>query len=222
MKNAVVIDCCRTPIGRSNKDRGYFRDTRSDDLAVGVVRALIERVGVDPAEIEDVVMGNTQQQGEQGFDVARTVALMSGIPSSSGAATINRLCGSSLQALNQGAHAIMAGFEDVQIVGGLEHMDHIPMDKDFNLNPKLLRETSKGALQMGVTAEFLAQMNGISRQRQDEFALRSHQLAAAAHQAGEFDREVIPTTGRDELGIASSSPGINAFAPTPASKRWPR
>lgn len=200
MKNAVVIDCCRTPIGRSNKDRGYFRDTRSDDLAVGVVRALIERVGVDPAEIEDVVMGNTQQQGEQGFDVARTVALMSGIPSSSGAATINRLCGSSLQALNQGAHAIMAGFEDVQIVGGLEHMDHIPMDKDFNLNPKLLRETSKGALQMGVTAEFLAQMNGISRQRQDEFALRSHQLAAAAHQAGDFDREVIPTTGRDELG----------------------
>ena len=117
---------------------------------------------------------------------------MSGLSGTTGGATINRLCGSSLQALNQGAQAIMAGFEDVQIVGGLEHMHHIPMDKDFDINPKLFRRTSKGALMMGVTAEFLAQTHSISREQQDAFALRSHQLAAAATGAGEFKKEMIP------------------------------
>src|ERR687891_396347 len=113
MKNAVIVDCCRTPIGRAHKEKGVFRDVRSDDLAVTVVRALIERTGIDPAEVEDVVLGNTQQQGEQGFCVARAVALMAGLPVETGGATVNRLCGSSLQALNQSAHAISAGFEDV-------------------------------------------------------------------------------------------------------------
>src|SRR5438477_9367382 len=109
MKTAVVVDCCRTPIGRSHAEKGVFRDVRSDDLAVAVVKALVERTGIDPAEIEDVVLGNTQQQGEQGFDVARSVALMAGLPIHTGGATINRLCGSSLQALNQATHAVMAG-----------------------------------------------------------------------------------------------------------------
>jgi acetyl-CoA acyltransferase len=145
-------------------------------------------------------LGNTQQQGEQGFCVARNVALMAGLSVTTGGATINRLCGSSLQALNQGAQAIMAGFEDVQIVGGLEHMHHIPMDKDFDINPKLFRRTSKGALMMGVTAEFLAQTHSISREQQDAFALRSHQLAAAATAAGEFKKEMIPIWGEDERG----------------------
>ena len=95
----------RTPIGRAHKDKGVFRDVRSDDLAAAVVRALVERTGIDPAEIEDVVLGNTQQQGEQGFDVARTVALMAGLPIETGGATVNRLCGSSLQAINQAAHS---------------------------------------------------------------------------------------------------------------------
>ena len=128
MNNAVIVDCLRTPIGRAHKEKGVFRDVRSDDLAVAVVEALVERTGIDPAEIEDVVLGNTQQQGEQGFNVARTVGLMAGLPMATGGTTVNRLCGSSLQALNQAAHAIAAGAEDVQIVGGLEHMQHIPMD----------------------------------------------------------------------------------------------
>jgi acetyl-CoA acyltransferase len=200
MKTAVIIDCLRTPIGRAHKDKGVFRDVRSDDLAAGVVRALVERSGIDPAEIEDVVMGNTQQTGEQGFDVARSVALMAGLPIETGGATINRLCGSSLQAINQAAHSIMAGFEDVQIVGGLEHMHHIPMDAGLDLNPKLFQRTSKGALHMGFTAEFLAQTQGISREEQDAFALRSHQRAAAATAKGEFKREILPTWGRDEAG----------------------
>src|SRR6186713_2516091 len=101
MKNAVVVDCVRTPIGRAHKEKGVFREVRSDDLAVEVVRALVERTGIEPAEIEDVVLGNTQQQGEQGFNAARAVALMAGLPMHTGGATINRLCGSSLQALNQ-------------------------------------------------------------------------------------------------------------------------
>jgi acetyl-CoA acyltransferase len=200
MKNAVVIDCCRTPIGRAHAERGVFRDVRSDDLATAVVQAIVERTGIDPAVVEDVILGNTQQQGEQGLNVARTVGLMAGIGVEAGGATVNRLCGSSLQALAQASHSIVAGAEDVQIVGGLEHMHHLPMDAGIDLNPKLFKRTSKGALLMGITAEFLAQTQGISREEQDEFALKSHQKAAAAYDQGEFTGELVPVWGRDEAG----------------------
>ena len=200
MASAVVIDCVRTPIGRAHAQRGLYRDVRSDDLAVACVTALIERTGIDAGEIEDVVLGNTNQTMEQGLNVGRTVALMAGLPVESGGATVNRLCGSSLQALNQAAHAIVAGAEDCQIVGGLEHMQHLPMDHGIDLNPKLFQQTSRGALMMGVTAEFLAQTQGISRQDQDEFALGSHQRAAAAYDSGRFTKEIVPVHGRDEEG----------------------
>jgi acetyl-CoA acyltransferase len=200
MKRAVIVDCVRTPVGRAHKEKGVFREVRSDDLAVEVVQALVARTGINTDEIEDVVLGNTQQQGEQGLNAARVVGLMAGLSTRTGGTTVNRLCGSSLQAINQAAHAIMAGFEDVQIVGGLEHMQHLPMDAGIDLNPKLFHRTSKGALAMGVTAEFLAQTQGISREEQDQFALRSHQLAAAAQAKGEFKREMIPVYGRDESG----------------------
>ncbi len=200
MKTPVIVDCCRTAIGRAHAERGVFRDVRSDDLAAAVVSALVKRTGIDPAVIEDVVLGNTQQQREQGFNIGRIVALLAGLPSSVGGATVNRLCGSSLQAINQAAHAVMAGAEDVQIVGGLEHMHHIAMDAGVDFNPKLFRGTSKGALHMGFTAEFLAQTQGISRESQDEFALASHRKAAAATDAGEFVSEIIPVWGRDEAG----------------------
>lgn len=200
MTEAVLVDAVRTPIGRAHKDKGVYRDVRSDDLAAIVVKALVERTGVDPERIEDVVLGNTQQQGEQGFNVARNVALLAGLPATAAGATVNRLCGSSLQALAQAAHSVMAGGEDVQIVGGLEHMLHIPMDQDLDINPKLFQQTSKAALHMGYTAEFLAQTQGISREDQDQFALRSHQKATAAFAAGEFRNEIIPVWGRDETG----------------------
>jgi len=202
MNSAVVVDCCRTPIGRSHPVLGAYRDVRSDDLAVAVVQALLERTGIDPAEVEDVVMGNTQQQREQGFNVARIVSLMAGLPASTGGATINRLCGSSLQALNQATHSIVAGGEDVQIVGGLEHMGHIAMDAGLDFNPKLFTVTSKGAMHMGFTAEFLAQNYGISREMQDQFALDSHLKAAASTKAGLFENEIIPITGRDDEGMS--------------------
>ena len=200
MPTPVVIDACRTAIGRSHPELGLFRDVRSDDLAVEVVKAIVERTGIDPAEIEDVILGNTQQQGEQGLNMARLVALMADLPVESAGATVNRLCGSSLQALNQACHSIIAQAEDVHIVGGTEHMQHIPMDAGVNLNPRLFRNTSKGTLLMGVTAEFIAQSQGISREEQDEFALASHQKAVVAHDAGAFAKEIVPVWGRDESG----------------------
>jgi acetyl-CoA acyltransferase len=200
MKTAVVVEACRTPVGRAHAEKGVYRDVRSDDLAVAVVRAIVERSGIDPAAIEDLVLGNTQQQREQGFNVARSVGLMAGLPIEAGGATVNRLCGSSLQAVAQASHAILADAEDVQIVGGLEHMHHIPMDAGLDLNPKLFARTSKAALMMGITAEFLAQTHGIPREMQDRFALASHQKAAAATAAGEFAAEIVPIWGRDEAG----------------------
>jgi acetyl-CoA acyltransferase len=200
VKQAVIVDCVRTPIGRSHKEKGVFRNVRSDDLAAAVVRALVERTGIDPAEVEDVVLGNSQQTLEQGLNIARNVAIMAGLPLATGGTTVNRLCGSSLQALNQAAHSIAAGAEDVQIVGGLEHMQHLPMDHGIDVNPKLLHRTSQAALHMGYTAEFLAQTQGITREDQDAFALRSHQRAAAATAAGEFKREIVPIWGHDEAG----------------------
>lgn len=201
MNQAVIIDCVRTPIGRAHPERGYYRDVRSDDLAVHCVEALLKRTGIDPAEIEDVLFGNTQQTLEQGLNVARIIGLTSGVAATAGGTTINRLCGSSLQAVNQAAHSIIAGGEDIQIVGGLEHMTHVPMDHALNINPKLYHHTSEAALHMGITAEFLAQTQGISREDQDKFALASHQKASAAFDSGKFQNEVVPTHGRDEDGV---------------------
>lgn len=198
MPSAVVIDCVRTPIGRSHPDKGLFRQVRSDDLAVSCVEALVSRTGIDPGIVEDVIMGNTQQTKEQGLNTARTIGLMAGLNVASGGTTINRLCGSSLQAVNQAAHSIIATAEDVQIVGGLEHMQHLPMDHGLDINPKLFHRTSKGALHMGVTAEFLAQTQAISRSDQDQFALHSHRKAAAAQDEGEFTQEIVPVYGLDE------------------------
>jgi acetyl-CoA acyltransferase len=200
MRRAVIIDCVRTPIGRAHPEKGLYRDVRSDDLAAACVRALLARTKIDPSQIEDLLLGCTQQAAEQGLNVARSVALIAGIPVTAGGTTINRLCGSSLQALNQSVHAIQSSAEDVQIVGGLEHMHHLPMDFQFDPNPKLFAHTSKGALMMGVTAEFLAQTQMISRADQDAFALQSHTRATQAHASGQFEREIVPVYGRDEAG----------------------
>jgi acetyl-CoA acyltransferase len=200
MNHAVIVDCVRTPVGRAHPEKGFYRDVRSDDLAAACVKALLERTGIDPALVEDVVLGNTQQTMEQGLNIARIVGLMSGVPASAGGTTVNRLCVSSLQALNQATHAVMSGFEDVQIVGGLEHMQHLPMDHGIDINPKLFGPTSKGALHMGITAEFLSQLYDISREEQDQFALASHQKAAAAQAAGKFKNEIVPAYARDEAG----------------------
>src|SRR5436190_16848809 len=154
------------------------------------MRALVDRTGVDPNLVEDVRWGCVQQQGEQGFDVARIAALSAGLPVETGGVTVNRNCASSLQAVNDAAMSIAAGCEDVQIAGGVEHMDHIPMTKDYNPSPKLFRRHSEAVMNMGLTAEYLALKYRIPRGRQDEFALRSHQSVAGATDRGELRDEI--------------------------------
>ncbi len=200
MRDAVVVACARTAIGRSHKNLGYFRDVRADDLAVSVVRALIESTGIDSREIEDLIFGVTGQRFEQGFNVARMIALLAGLPLETAGTTINRLCGSSLQAINQAACSIRGGAEDVQIVGGVEHMQHIPMETSEFVNPNVFARAPVETLLMGNTAESLAQQRQISRREQDEFAFRSHQRAAAAHAQGAFKREIVPTWGNKSNG----------------------
>jgi acetyl-CoA acyltransferase len=203
MSTAVIIDAVRTPVGRASSDKGIFRDVRSEALSAHVMRALVERTGVEPALIEDVRWGCVQQQGEQGYDVARVALLAADLPIETGGVTINRNCASSLQAINDAAMSVAAGCEDVQIAGGVEHMDHIPMTKGYDPYPPLFRKHSEAIMNMGLTAEYLAAKYRIPRQAQDEFALRSHQLAAEATAKGEFKAEVVPTWGRDEAGHKS-------------------
>ena len=196
----VVVAACRTAIGRAHPDRGLFRHVRGDELAAAVVAAVVSRSGVDPATVEDVLLGATQQRGELGANVARTVALMAGLPLATAGTTVNRLCGSSLQALAQACHAIAAGAENVQVAGGVEHMHHLPMDSAVDIHPRALARSSRGMLSMGLTAEHLAALSGIDRRRQEEFALQSHARAARADDAGLFDDEIVPVTGHDEAG----------------------
>jgi acetyl-CoA acyltransferase len=200
MRHAVVIEAVRTPIGRAHAEKGIFRDTRADDLSAELIRALLERTGLPPSHIEDIHWGCVQQQREQGYNVARMAALIAGLPVEVGGATVNRLCGSSLQALHQAAQSIAAECEDVQIAGGVEHMQHITMEAGFDPSPLLFYRHSPAVLHMGVTAENLALRYRISREEQDEFALRSHRLAAAATHSGAFATEIVPTWGRDEEG----------------------
>jgi acetyl-CoA acyltransferase len=200
MRHAVVIDAVRTPIGRASADKGYFRDVRSEDLSAHVIKALMERTGLEPHLVEDVRWGCVMQSGEQAFDIGRIAALAADLPVETGGVTINRNCASSLQAINDAAMSVAANCEDIQIAGGVEHMDHVPMSKDYNPYPGLLRHNSEAVMNMGLTAEYLAAKYRIPRQKQDEFALRSHQRAAAATDKGEFKNEVVPTWGRDESG----------------------
>ena len=196
----VVVACCRTAIGRAHPEQCVFRHVRGDELAAAAVRAVVDRSGVDPDSIEDLVLGATQQRGELGGNVARCVALMAGLPLATAGTTINRLCGSSLQALAQAAHAIQAGAADVQVVGGVEHMHHLPMEAAVDIHPRVLARSSRGMLSMGLTTEQLAAKHGISRREQEEYARESHARAAAAAAAGLFDDELVSVIGHDESG----------------------
>src|SRR4051812_13607750 len=191
MRRAVIIDAVRTPIGRAHPDKGIFRDVRADDLSADLVRALLDRVGLPPQAVEDIHWGCVKQQGEQGYNVGRMASLIAGVPIEAGACTVNRLCGSSLQAVHQAAMSVAAGCEDVQIAGGVEHMQHIPMEKGYDPSPRLHFRHSPATMQMGLTAENLAMRYRISRQEQDALAYRSHQRAAAATDSGAFKAEVV-------------------------------
>ncbi len=200
MRDVVVVDCVRTPIAKADPERGYFRDVRADDLSAALVRALLERTQLPGDLVDDLIWGCVQQQGEQGYNVARTIALLAGLPIQVPGVTVSRNCGSSLQALNQAVHAIRAEAAEIVVVGGVEHMHHLPMDKDFDPPPALFRKWSPGTLHMGIVAEYMVRKYRIDRRQQDEFALRSHRLADEATESGHFAREIVPVWGRDPEG----------------------
>ncbi len=199
-RDVVIVDAIRSPMGRSKG--GAFRNVRAEELSAHLMDSLLERnPNVDPAEIEDIIWGCVQQTLEQSFNVARMAQLVSKIPFHVPAQTINRLCGSSMTALHLAAQSIQSGNGDVFIVGGVEHMGHVPMTLNVDFNPKAHSSISKGAHNMGLTAELLSKMHGITREQQDRFALRSHLNAAKATTEGRFKNEIVPTVGHDDKGF---------------------
>tara|TARA_E500000305_G_scaffold17123_1_gene12727 strand:+ start:3077 stop:4252 length:1176 start_codon:yes stop_codon:yes gene_type:complete len=198
-RDAVIVDFARSAMGRSKN--GCFRNVRADDLSVAVIRGLLARnPKLDVAEIDDLIWGCVLQRGEQGMNLARNIVLRAQLPFTIPAQTVNRLCGSSMSALHTAAANIMAGIGDVYLVGGVEHLGHLPMMDDVNINPKLGLNVAKAAGMMGMTAEYLAMMHGIGREAQDKLGLRSHQLAHKATVEGKFAREIIPVEGHDAAG----------------------
>jgi len=194
MRDVVVALALRTPGGRAKK--GAFRQTRPDDLGAAVIRALLERAPkLDPARIDDVVLGCAMPEGEQGLNVGRNVALLAGLPDSVPGMTVNRFCSSGLETINLAAAEIALGQKDVVIAGGIESMTLVPMGGARYLpNPTMAAESPGTYLNMGLTAERLAERDGIGRQAQDEFAYASHMKAAAAQEEGKYDAELVPVT----------------------------
>ena len=200
MNKVAIIDCIRTPMARSKQ--GAYRFIRAETLSAHLMRAILARnPALKASEIDDIYWGCVQQTLEQGFNIARNAALLAQIPNTVPATTVNRLCGSSMQALHDGARAIMVGDANVCIVGGVEHMGHVPMTHGIDWHQGLCKYIAKAAGMMGLTAEFLARQYFISREQQDEFALRSHQCAFHATQSNDFKNEIIPTEGHDRHGI---------------------
>lgn len=199
MNNVVIVDCIRTPMGRSKA--GAFRHVRAEDLSAHLMKGILKRnPQVDPTQIEDVYWGCVQQTLEQGFNIARNAALLAGVPKNVGAVTVNRLCGSSMQALHDASRAIMVGDAEICLIGGVEHMGHVPMNHGVDFHPGLAKNVAKAAGMMGLTAEMLGKVHGISREAQDEFGARSHRRAHAATLEGRFKNEILPTEGHTEDG----------------------
>ena len=194
VQDAYIVAASRTPIGKSG--RGYFRNTRSDDLLVYAIQAALAQVPtLDPKAIEDAIIGCAMPEGEQGANMARIGALLAGLPNSVGGITVNRFCASGLSAVQMAADRIRVGEADVMIAGGAESMSMIPMTgvkPSFNPNVFLKDENVGIAYGMGLTAEKVAQQWKVSREDQDAFALASHQKALAAQAAGEFGDEICP------------------------------
>jgi acetyl-CoA acyltransferase len=192
MREAVIVSAVRTAVGRA--PRGCLRNTRPDDLAGWVVREALNRApGVQAGDVEDVIIGCSFPEAEQGLNVARLICYLAGLPYTVPGQTINRFCSSGLQAIAAGAEHIMCGFADVIIAGGVESMSMVPMGGNKTVpNLKLIETYPEGYTAMGVTAENVARKFGIPREDQDAYALKSHQKAWAAIQAGKFKDEILP------------------------------
>jgi acetyl-CoA acyltransferase len=198
-RDAVIVDYARTPMGRAKN--GCFRNLRADEMSAILLNQLMERnPGIEPASVDDVIWGCVMQREEQGFNIARNIILRTKLPHTVPGQTVNRLCGSSMSALLTAVANIRSGMGDVFLVGGVEHMGHIDMNAAVDPNPLLGLSVAKAAGSMGMTAEYLALLHGITREQMDAFGARSHQRAAAATSAGKFSREIIPMVGHDDKG----------------------
>src|ERR1700704_1480673 len=207
MREAVIASSVRTPVGKAFK--GTLRATRPDDLAAIAIQEAIRRVpGLDPNEIEDIILGCAMPEAEAGMNVARNAALRAGLPVEISAITINRFCSSGLQSIAMAAERIVAGYGNVILAGGTESMTMIPMGGNkVSPNPWLMDHNPDAYLSMGLTAENVAKKYGITREKADEFSLASHKKAIAAIAAGKFNDEIVPVEVQTTVVAASAGNG---------------
>ncbi|NHN60303.1 MULTISPECIES: thiolase family protein [Halorussus] len=200
----VIAKAVRTPQG---KEDGVYADVRSEDLSVPLIDTILEETGLDSDHIDDLMWGVAQQRDEQDNNVARVIALLSELGEGVPAASINRWCASSMQAVISASDAVRAGQREAIIAGGVENMSRVPMEGGYDsVHPRLAEMYNVGELQMGMTAEKVAEEYGISREQQDEYALRSQQRAAEAAESGRFDDEIVPI--ETDEGLVETDEGI--------------
>ncbi len=211
MNHAVIVGYVRSPFHFATK--GALARTRADDLAAAVVKGVVSKSGIDPNDLEDLLLGCAFPEGEQGLNVARLVSFMAGLPQAAGAATINRFCGSSMQAIHSAAGAIAMGAGDAFVCAGVESMSRVPM-MGFNPmpNPALIEQMPAAYVSMGVTAENVAKKYAIAREVQEEFAVASHAKAARARQQGKFADEIIAMPMGAEDGCIRADASMQALA----------
>ncbi|WP_435123862.1 thiolase family protein [Halobaculum sp. D14] len=205
MATPVIAAAVRTPFGKAG---GVFADTRSEDLSVTLIDHVLDEHGLDADDVDDLMWGVAQQRGEQDNNVARVIALLSELGEGTPATTINRWCASSMQSIISASDAVAAGNRECIIAGGVESMSRVPMDGDSyqHLHPELSEQYNVFQLQMGMTAEKVAEEYGVSREAQDEYALRSHRRAAEATDSGRFDDEIVPV--ETDEGVVDEDEGI--------------
>ena len=197
-REVVIVEAARTPIGRGHEQKGYYKDIHASNLLARTYAELVNRAGIEPSEIEDVVAGCVQQFGEQGINIGRNAWLEAGLPIETPATTVDRQCGSAQQAINFGAALVASGVHDAVIGGGVEHMGHISFadsmavmqEHGMAFSPQLMERYN--LVPQGISAEMIADEWEIPRSELDEIGLRSHQLAARATEEGRFEREIIP------------------------------
>lgn len=197
-RDVVIVDGVRTAMGKSKN--GMFRNVRADSMSAELIRALMVRNEFDPNEVEDVIWGCVNQTLEQGMNIARNIALLADLPKTVAGQTVNRLCGSSMQAIHTAAAQIATNQGDIFIIGGVEHMGHVGMMHGIDLNPAASKHYAKASNMMGLTAEMLGRMNGITREEQDAFGVESHRRAWAATENGLFQNEIVGIEGHNADG----------------------
>lgn len=219
-REVVIVEAVRTPVGRGHREKGYYKDLHPSNLLAHAYKSVVERAGIDPILVDDIVAGCVQQIGEQSLNIGRNAWLEAGFPIETPATTIDRQCGSAQQAVNYAAAMIASGVNDVMVAGGVEQMSHIGFGESmevmkeygFAYSPELLEKYN--LVNQGISAEMIADKWDISREELDEFGARSQTLAAQATEEGRFEREIAPITANGET--YSTDQGIRPGTTTEA------